>query len=343
MATMTHDSTLGETRSSRRTRAGFGFAALAAASFGLSGALASSLLDAGWSPAALVLCRIVVGAVVLAAPAAVALRGRWSLLRAQAGLLLAYGLIAVAGGQLAYFSAVDRLPVAVALLIEYTAPVAVIGWLWARHGQRPSRLTGAGGLVAGAGLMLVLGVFSAGAVDGIGVLWALGAMAGCAFFFVVSASEDDVLPPIVLAAGGLVVGAIGLALAGLVGLVTLTASADDATYRGTSVPWWLPVLALGVVTAALAYVAGILAARGLGARMASFAALLEVLFAVVFAWLLLGQLPRTVQLLGGVFVLAGVVLVKLGEPRLPERPTGPTPAQDSSSPNPDISSRNEPS
>ena len=70
-------------------------------------------------------------------PAVVALRGRWSLLRAHAGLLVAYGVIAVAGCQLAYFSAVDRLPVAVALLIEYTAPVAVIGWLWARHHQRP--------------------------------------------------------------------------------------------------------------------------------------------------------------------------------------------------------------
>jgi len=324
-------------------RAGFGFAVLAAASFGLSGALASSLLDAGWSPAALVLCRILVGALVLTGPAVVALRGRWHLLRANAPLLVAYGLVAVAGCQLAYFSAVDRLPVAVALLIEYTAPVAVIGWLWARHGQRPTRLTLLGAAVAGGGLMLVLDVMNAGSVDGLGVVWGLLAMAGCAFFFIVSASDDDVLPPIVLAAGGLVVGAVGLAAAAALGLVTLTASADDATYRGTSVPWWLPVLALGVVTAALAYVAGILAARGLGARMASFAALLEVLFAVVFAWLLLGQLPRTVQLLGGVFVLAGVVLVKLGEPRLPERPTGPTPAQDSSSPNPDISSRNEPS
>jgi len=317
MATMTHDATVVEARRAR-ARVGFGFAALAAASFGLSGALASALLDAGWSPAALVLCRIVVGALVLAGPAVVALRGRWHLLRTHAPLLVAYGLVAVAGCQLAYFSAVDRLPVAVALLIEYTAPVAVIAWLWVRHGQRPTGLTLVGAAVAGGGLMLVLDVMNAGAVDGLGVVWGLLAMAGCAFFFVVSASDDDVLPPIVLAAGGLVVGAVGLALAAALGLVTLTASTDDAAYRGTSVPWWLPVLALGVITAALAYVAGILAARGLGARMASFAALLEVLFAVVFAWLLLGQLPRPVQLVGGVFVLAGVVLVKLGEPRLPE-------------------------
>jgi drug/metabolite transporter (DMT)-like permease len=223
--------------------------------------------------------------------------------------------VAVAGCQLAYFSAVERLPVAVALLVEYTAPVAVIGWLWARHHQRPSRLTALGAVVSGIGLALVLDVFSVGAVDGLGVVLALLAMAGCAYFFIVSASEDDVLPPIVLAAGGLVVGAVCLGAAAVLGVVTLSATTADATYRGTSVPWWVPVLALGVVTAALAYVAGIFAARSLGARMASFAALAEVLFGVLFAWLLLGQLPRPVQLLGGVFVLAGVVLVKLGEPR----------------------------
>jgi len=311
MATLTHDRSIA---ASRGTRAGFAFAVLAAASFGMSGTLASGLMDTGWSPAALVLCRITVGALVLLGPAVVALRGRWYLLRANAGLLVSYGVVAVAGCQLAYFSAVDRLPVAVALLVEYAAPVVVVGWLWARHRQRPSALTTIGAAVALLGLMLVLDVFSAGSVDGLGVLWALGAMVGCAYFFVVSAGDND-LPPIVLAAGGLVVGAVVLAAAGLLGLVNLSASTADATYRSTAVPWWLPVLALGVVTAAVAYVAGILAARGLGARMASFTALLEVLFAVVFAWLLLGQLPREVQLLGGVLVLAGVVLVKLGEPR----------------------------
>ena len=312
MTTMTHD---GPAVRTRRTRIGFGFAALAAASFGLSGALASSLLRTGWSPAALVLCRLVVGALVLVVPALVELRGRWYLLRTNATLLLTYGAVAVAGCQLAYFSAVERLPVAVALLVEYTAPVAVIGWLWGRHHQRPSRLTALGAVVSGIGLALVLDVFSVGAVDGLGVVLALLAMAGCAYFFIVSASEDDVLPPIVLAAGGLVVGAVCLGAAAVLGVVTLSATTVDATYRGTSVPWWVPVLALGVVTAALAYVAGIFAARSLGARMASFAALAEVLFGVLFAWLLLGQLPRPVQLLGGVFVLAGVVLVKLGEPR----------------------------
>jgi drug/metabolite transporter (DMT)-like permease len=312
MATMTHDI---HAAADRRSRVGLGFAALAAASFGRSGVLATGLMDAGWSPAALVLCRVAVGALVLLGPALAALRGRWHLLRANAGLLTAYGLVAVAGCQLAYFNAVDRLPVAIALLIEYAAPVAVVGWLWARHRQRPRGLTVVGAAVAIAGLMLVLDVLSADSVDGLGVLWALGAMVGCAFFFVVSAGEGNGLPPIVLAAGGLVVGAVGLAIAGALGLVEMSASTSDAAYRGTAVPWWLPVLTLGVVTAAVAYVAGILATRALGARMASFAALLEVLSAVIFAWLLLDQFPSLVQLVGGVVLLVGVVLVKLAEPR----------------------------
>ena len=38
-----------------------------------------------------------------------------------------------------------------------------------------------------------------------------------------------------------------------------------------------------------------------------------MLFGVMWAWVLLDELPRPVQLLGGVLILAGVVAVKLGE------------------------------
>ena len=73
------------------------------------------------------------------------------------------------------------------------------------------------------------------------------------------------------------------------------------------------MLVLGVVTAAIAYTSGIAAGRRLGSRLASFVALLEVVAGVLFAWLLLDELPRPVQLLGGALILAGVVAVKMGE------------------------------
>ena len=85
---------------------------------------------------------------------------------------------------------------------------------------------------------------------------------------------------------------------------------------------------LGVFSAAVAYVTGIEASRRLGSRLASFVGLTEVLAAVVFAWLLLDELPGALQLAGGVLVLAGVVVVKLGERGIAavvDRPE-PTPA-----------------
>jgi drug/metabolite transporter (DMT)-like permease len=72
-----------------------------------------------------------------------------------------------------------------------------------------------------------------------------------------------------------------------------------------------------------------MAARALGSKLASFVGLTEVLFAVLFAWLLLGQLPTVVQLLGGALIVAGVAMVRIDELREGsefDEPVVPTPA-----------------
>jgi len=174
-------------------------------------------------------------------------------------------------------------------------------------------MTLAGAGLAALGLVLVLDLVSGADLSVRGVLWSLGAMLGCATYFIISADEDNGLPPLVLAWGGLLVGAVGLGLLGLVGLLPMRASTASASYAGMDVAWWAPLAVLGLVSAALAYVAGIAAGRRLGSRLASFVALLEVVASVCWAWLLLGQLPGAVQLLGGALILAGVVAVKAGE------------------------------
>ena len=301
-----------------RTPSSFGtgllLALLSAASFGVAGALAKGLLEHGWTAGAAVTARIGVAALVLVVPGALALRGRWDVLRTNTGLVTLYGVLAVAGAQLCYFYAVSYLEVSLALLLEYTAPVAVVVWWWLRHGHRPSRTTLLGAAIATAGLALVLDVVGSGAtLEVTGVLWALGAMTGAATYFIISADADNGLPGITLAAGGLVVGGLVLGTAGLVGLLPMTASTDAVTYAGVAVPWYVPVLTLGLVAGAVAYVSGILAGRRLGSRLASFVALAEVLCALLFAWALLGEMPRPVQLIGGLLVLLGVVVVKVGE------------------------------
>ena len=308
---MTHD-----TRAPRSV-AGLLLALASATTFGMSGVLARGLLDTGWSAGAAVTVRTVIAAIVLLVPGVLALRGRWHLVRDSAGLITLYGISAVAGAQLCYFYAVTYMQVSVALLLEYTAPVAVVLWLWLRHGHRPSGLTVLGATIAAAGLVLVLDVVSGAELSAVGVLWALGALVGAASYFVISADHGNGLPGITLAAGGLLVAGVVLVLAGASGLLPFEAATAPAVYDGHEVAWWLPVLALGLVTAAFAYVTGIEAGRRLGSRLASFVALCEVLAAVVFAWLVLGELPRTIQLAGGLLVLAGVVVVKLGEGRTP--------------------------
>ena len=312
MTGLTHDSVPVAAAPSRRA-GGLALAVASAASFGLSGSLARGLLDTGWTPGAVVAVRIALAALVLAVPAALSLRGRWQLLRRNALLLVVYGVLAVAGAQFCYFSAVARMPVGPALLIEYTAPAAVVAWLWLRRGQRPGRLTVVGAVLAAAGLVLVLDLLTGTALDPAGIAWALGAMVGAATYFVISADEDNGLPPLALAAGGLVVAAVLLGVLAAARVLPMAVSTRPAVYAGTAVPWGWPLVALGLVTAALAYVTGIAAGRRLGSRLASFVALLEVVAAVGFAWLLLGELPRTVQLLGGLLVLAGIAVVKLGE------------------------------
>jgi len=315
MTTMTRDEALASGTS--RTVSGLLLALLSALTFGMSGALARGLLDTGWTPGSVVLVRIALAAVLVAPFGAYAMRGRWDALRPNLMLVLTYGLLAVAGAQFCYFSAVGYMQVGPALLIEYTAPAAVVVWLWVRKGERPGRLTLAGAGLAALGLVLVLDLLSGADLSVPGVLWALGAMVGCAAYFLISADEDNGLPALALAAGGLFVGAGSLGLLGLVGLLPMTSSTQDVTMAGSSYAWWVPLVLLGVVTAAIAYVSGIFAIRRLGSRVASFVALIEVVAGVLWAWLLLDELPHALQLVGGLLILAGVVGVKLGERTVP--------------------------
>lgn len=313
MTTATRDSRPGP---SGAGGVGVAMAVLTAAAFGTSGTFGSALIDAGWSPAAAVLARISVSALILTVPAAVQLRGRWVLLRRNAAGAVAFGLVAVAGCQLFYFNAIAHLPVGVALLLEYLGAVLVIGWMWLRHGQRPRKLTIWGAVIAIAGLAMVLDLSGSSRISLVGVIWALLAAVGLAAYFVLSAAPArEPLPPLAMAWAGMCVGAVTLGGLGLTGAVRITANAATVRLLGYHVSWIVPVAGLSVVAAALAYAVGIGAARRLGAKVASFISMSEVLFAILFAWLLLGQLPAPVQFAGGALILAGVTAVRVDELR----------------------------
>lgn len=297
-------------------------AVVSAAAFGTSGAFAKALLQAGWTPGSVVFVRIVGAGLILAVPAIVSCRGRWQVVLRSWPLIVTFGVVAVALPQLAYFNAVQRLSVGVALLLEYSGVVLVVLFVWWRLRRAPSRLTAVGALVSLGGLAFVLDIGGQSRPDVIGVMWGLAAAVGLAAYFVTAGRGDAALPPTALAALGMAVGGVALGALGVAKVLPMRFSTSDVLVAGSSWPWWTALLELAAIAAAAAYLLGTYAVRRLGSTVASFVGLSEVLFAVLFAWVLLGELPRVVQLAGGALVVAGVFAVRLGEAREPQRRSG---------------------
>src|SRR5829696_5818281 len=290
-------------------------AVVSAAAFGLSGSLARSLLDLGWSPATVVAVRVGVAFLVLLVPCLLLLRRIGLPSGSQAARMVGFGVTAVGLAQLCYFSSVQYLSIGVALLLEYLAPVLLIGWHWARSRRRPAPRVFVGAGLALAGLVLVLDLTGKLSINPVGVAWGLGAAACLCAYFLLSEAGGASAPihPLLLTPGSTGVGGLAIILLGLTGLLPLTAKTGQTLVAGHAVSWLLPTALLILITAVLAYLTGIAAIRVLGSSVASFVALSEVIFAVIFAALLLSQHPSLTQLVVGALILIGIAAVQRGE------------------------------
>lgn len=292
------------------TTTGLVVALIAALTFGASGAIIKPLFEAGWSPAAAVAARVLVGGVVLLPIALFALRGKWGAVWTNKWRILAMAAIGVAGTQLVYFAAIQRIPVGTGILIEYMAPLLLVAVAWAITRRMPKVVVLIGSVVALAGLVLVVAPSGGASLDLLGVIFALLAMVGCAGYYVIAARPSNGLPTVALASFGLVLGGLMLLAAGGIGIVPFTTSTVDVVMFGSQVAWWVPLLIVGIFATAIAYYASIAASEMLGSRLASFVGLLEVVAATFYAWILLGEQLGIPQLIGGVLILVGIAFVR---------------------------------
>lgn len=299
-------------------RSGLLFAVLSAITFGLSGPFAKALMEAGWTPTAAVTARMAGGAIAMALVATF-MRPGWIREAVQhARTVVVYGIVPVAGAQLFYFNAVEHLSVGVALLLEYTAPILVVGYVWITTRRRPTNLTFAGVAMAIAGIMLVLNVFAGAHLNGVGVVWGLSAAVCAACYYVMSDNVsadggEGSLNAITLATGGLIVGAVVTTLVGVTGVMPFRFTTNDTVVAGFTVSWLVPVIALAVIPTAIAYTLGIMGIARLQPRFASLVGLSEVMFAVLAAWILLGEAITPAQAVGGAVVLIGLTLARQGD------------------------------
>jgi drug/metabolite transporter (DMT)-like permease len=296
-----------------RSLIGIALGLAAGLAFGAGGVFVKPLLESGWSPGAAVLARISVAALLLLVPGLIALRFDLRPLWRAKWTVLVYGLVAVAGVQFAFYASLERIPVSTTLLIEYLAPIALVLFAWVRTRRMPQRIVLAGSVLAIAGLVLVIGP-GGGSLDPLGLLFAAVAMIGVCVYYAIGERAAEQLPPVALIAAGFVVGALALALTGLVGLLPMEATFTDVPFLGGTAPWWVPLLTVGAFSTAFAYVAGLAAIRMLGSRLAAFLGLSEVVFAGIVGWILIGEALGPLQILGGLLILGGIICVRLERP-----------------------------
>ncbi|MGW2821348.1 EamA family transporter [Streptomyces sp. NPDC001443] len=316
--------------------AGLGLAVASALAFGGSGVAAKPLIEAGLDPLHVVWLRVA-GAALVMVPLAVRHR---ALVRRRPALLAGFGLLAVAGVQACYFAALSRIPVGVALLVEYLAPALVLGWVRFVQRRPVTRAAAVGVVLAAGGLACVVEVWSGLSFDALGLLLALGAACCQVGYFVLadqgSDSADDAPDPLGVIAYGLLGGAAVLTVVARPWTMDWSVLTHTARMDGTPVAAWVLLAWIVLVATVVAYITGVLSVRRLSPQVAGVVACLEAVVATVLAWVLLGEHLSAPQLVGGALVLVGAFIAQSSTPAkaAAEPVAGSLPEREASVPEP---------
>ena len=282
---------------------------IAAVLFGTTGT--AQALGPDIDPLAVGTARIVVGAALLAVVALAA--GRARLGSGDRRLILLAGVF-VAAYQASFLAAVADTGVAVGTVVALGSAPAFTG-LFARAsaGARLERRWVAATALACAGVcLLTLGGGSSGGVAVPGIALALAAGAGYAGYAVIGQHLLD--------RGGTPEGVMA-AVFGTGAVILLPALAATPTGELFTANGLVLAAYLGAVTTALAYILFAKGLKEIGASETATLTLAEPVTATALGFLVLGERPGTVAVLGAALVLAGLALLALRF----ERSLGPAP------------------
>ncbi|MFC3997529.1 DMT family transporter [Nocardiopsis sediminis] len=294
----------------RHRASGLVFACASALAFGGSGPFARPLIDAGVDPLHVTWLRVT-GAALILLP--VAIRHR-RVLRTHPWLLLAYGVFPMAGVQAFYFASISRIPVGVALLIEFLGPVLVLGWIRVVRRQPVSRGATLGVILAVAGLACLVEVWAGVRLDALGLALALGAAACQAGYFLLGDAAGDRVDPLAVISYGAIIAAALITVIAAPWNLPWHLLAGEVEIAGQTTSALVSVAWLAVVATAVAYGLGVVAIRRLSPAVAGAVAYLEVVTAIVLAWLMLGEALSVPQMIGAAIVVAGAFIAQTSVP-----------------------------
>ncbi len=297
----------------RRPLVGYALYLTASVLFGLNGTVSKILLQSVGDAARVSQLRVTAAFLLLLVVVAVTNRPTLRLRRAELGPIAAYGILGVAMTQWLYFVAIERMPIGIALLIEFTAPIMVVLWVRFGWGHPVRRTIWLGLALALLGLALVAEIWHGLQLNPVAVAAAFGAAVALAVYYLLGETAGRQRDPVSLTLWGFgfasALWAIVLpwwhfdfgALAGGAAplgegtpTVPLWALAAWMVVLGTIAPFWLVLAAI----------------RHIGAAGASIVGMTEPFLAAIVAWVVLGEVLTGVQLIGGLVILTGVVIAE---------------------------------
>lgn len=292
---------------------GYLFALLSAALFGANGTTTKLLVLGGLEPQQLTLFRSLGTTVLACVGLLIFNRAAFRMPPRQLLTMAILGITGIALLQACYGGALGRLPVGIALLLEYTGVlfVALIGFFVFKERVK-ARLWVAIGLVL-AGLVVVAQLWNS-TLDPLGVLLALGAAVMLTIYFVVGERQVAATSPLAVAFWtGLFAAAFWAIFSGwwtLSPAIFVKPVDIGGSHGHLDVPLWMPLASALVLGSFLPFLLGFYALKHLPATAAGIVASSEVLFAFLVAWLWLGEGLDLVQVLGAAVVLVGIVLAQ---------------------------------
>ena len=314
----------------RDARLGYPLVLLAATLFGLNAGVSRIPLRSGTPTDTFTTVRITAAFLAFVLIAVLVDRSALRVPRGRALLLIAgLGIVGFAGVQWTYNVAINRLPLSIALLLEYLGPVLVV--LWVRVVRREpvhQRMWPALALAVG-GLAVVSQVWDGLTLDGLGVTMALGAAVCFATYFLLGehagrleAGGADVGGPLHIILWAFAVATVGMNLV----QPAWTSDALGANvsmlgrFADTSVPAWGAMVWVVLLGTVAPFFLLLVALRSLSATVVSVVAMLEPVVAALVGWVWFRETLNPVQLLGMAAVLTGILLAQTArdvEPSLP--------------------------
>lgn len=298
----------------QRTTLGYVMVAAAAALFAVNGSASKVVLDTKLSSLELAQLRATCAAIGLLAFLVAFARPTLRVTRREVLFLIAFGVVGIAFVQWLYFVAIHNLPVGVALLIEFTAPLYVA--LFARFVYREviRRRIWVSAVLCIFGLALVVELWAGVAFSTVGVTAALAGAFGLTAYLLLAEHQRRERDAVSLTFYGFLFATLLWAAVQPLWEFPWAVLGDSVSLQGNlseySAPIWLLVGFIVVVGTMVTFSLLNGALRHLSATRASIVSTLEPVIATVVAWLWLGETFGVAQLVGGGIVLAAIFIAQ---------------------------------